>query len=211
MDVQTNTDRNWSDQRKWPTLAHFPVAAKALVTAIIAVMGIALLGALGQIIVHDIIPTFFAEKMSAAHTENEGHANDQLKESSSEGLLSERGDLFSDLSLEDKELEVQPFYKNEQFIWLLKWTHIHLFGMNIIFIFMGAIAVFLNVGKRIRTWLVVLPFIGVLIDIAAMWLKTYVSQIFFWLHIPGGGLFLSVFMFISIRALMEMWYSSSVR
>ncbi len=32
----------------------------------------------------------------------------------------------------------------EQFIWTLKWSYIHLFGINLIFIFMGAIAVFLD-------------------------------------------------------------------
>jgi hypothetical protein len=42
-----------------------------------------------------------------------------------------------------------------------------------------------------RTWLVVLPFIGVLVDILAMWLKAFVSPAFFWLHVPGGGLFVS--------------------
>ena len=42
-----------------PRLSRLPSPAKALATAVILVMGIALLGALGQIIVHDIIPTFF--------------------------------------------------------------------------------------------------------------------------------------------------------
>lgn len=40
-----------------------------------------------------------------------------------------------------------------------------------IFIFMGAITLFLNLSARIRTWLIVLPFMGVIIDIATMWLK----------------------------------------
>lgn len=34
-----------------------------------------------------------------------------------------------------------------------------------------------------------LPFVGILIDIAAVWLKGYISPAFFWFHIPGGGLF----------------------
>ena len=101
--------------------------------------------------------------------------------------------------------EPEPFYKSEQFVWTLKWTHIHLFGINMIFIFMGAITIFLNIGAKARTWLVILPFIGVLIDIATMWLKAFISPAFFWLHLPGGGLFGIVFAIVSIRAFWEMW------
>jgi hypothetical protein len=79
-------------------------------------------------------------------------------------------------------------------IWTLKWTHIHLFG------------IWLDAVSALRTWLVVLPFIGVLVDILAMWLKAFVSPVFFWLHVPGGGLFAAVFAYVSLRALWEMWF-----
>ena len=52
----------------------------------------------------------------------------------------------------------------DQFVWTLKWTHIHLFDMGMIFIFMGFISLLLDAGTKIRTWLIVLPFVGVLID-----------------------------------------------
>ncbi len=77
--------------------------------------------------------------------------------------------------------------------------------MSLIFIFIGAIAVFLNLGVRLRIWLVILPFVGLLIDIAAVWLKGYISPAFFWLHIPGGGLFGLAFAIVSVKALWEMW------
>jgi hypothetical protein len=80
-----------------------------------------------------------------------------------------------------------------------------LFGMNMIFIILGSITIFLDSSVRLRTWLVVLPFVGVLTDIAAMWLKGYVSPAFFWLHIPGGALFGVVFAYSGIRAMIEMW------
>ena len=105
----------------------------------------------------------------------------------------------------EQNSESEPFYKSEQFVWNLKWTHIHLFGMNMIFIFMGAITIFLNISVKARTWLVMLPFIGVLLDIATMWLKAFISPVYFWLHIPGGGLFGIVFAIVSIRAFWEMW------
>ena len=190
------------------TLSSFPTPAKALVTVIILTMSIAMAGALGQVIIHDIIPTFFSGR------EGEGLAASQpgvesKTEAGTEDISndSDRGDLFADAPIEDpSSSEVQPFYQSEQFVWMLKWTHIHLFGMSMIFIFMGAIAIFLDISTAWRTWLVVSPFTGVLVDIATMWLKGFISPAFFWLHIPGGGLFGLAFMFVSLRALWEMWW-----
>ena len=184
----------------WPKLALMPVPAKALVTMIILTMAFALFGALGQIIVHDIIPTFFAEEQMA------GHSASEMESVTSPGegeATSGRGDLFASAPLAEKIVE--SFYKTEQFVWTLRWTHIHLFGMSMIFIFMGAITLFLDLTAKTRAWLIVLPFVGVLVDIAAIWLKGYISPAFFWLHIPGGALFGAIFVYVSLRALWEMW------
>jgi hypothetical protein len=163
-------------------------------------MAIAMFGALGQIIVHDIIPTFFAEGQMA------GHSASEMESVTSPGegeATSGRGDLFSSAPLQEKVAE--PFYKTEQFVRTLRWTHIHLFGMNMIFIFMGAITLFLDLTAKTRGWLIVLPFVGVLVDIATVWLKGYISPAFFWLHVPGGALFGTIFAFVAFRALKEMW------
>jgi hypothetical protein len=189
--------------QKWPTLAAFPWPAKALVTMIILTMAVALGGALGQIIVHDIIPTFFSDQTSdlvdqtAMTMQPAAQAGNQA--------ASKRGDLFSEGPVQPEAAQKPPFYQNDQFVWTLKWTHIHLFGMNMIFIFTGVITLFLNISIRARTGLVILPFIGVLLDIAAIWLKGYISPAFFWLHIPGGGLFGIVFVIVSLRAFREMF------
>lgn len=171
---------------------------------IILTMAIALVGALGQIIVHDIIPTFFPEEEMAAKFTGEVESSPQPVTSEGTG---NRGDLF-DME-PDEQKAAKPFYEEEQFVWSLKWTHIHLFGMSMIFIFMGAITLFLDLTAKTRVWLVVLPFVGVLVDIATVWLKGYISPAFFWLHLPGGGLFGTIFLFVSIRALWEMWYGRS--
>jgi hypothetical protein len=183
-----------------PKLALMPVPAKALVTMIILTMGFAMLGASGQIIVHDIIPTFFSEEQMA------GHSASEMESVTSPGegeATSGRGDLFASAPLEEKA--AKPFYKTEQFVWTLRWTHIHLFGMNMIFIFMGAITLCLDLTAKTRAWLIVLPFLGVLVDIVSVWLKGYISPAFFWLHVPGGALFGAIFIYISLRALWEMW------
>jgi len=195
--ITAKVSRSESD---WPKLALMPVPAKALVTMIILTMAFALFGALGQIIVHDIIPTFFAEEQMA------GHSASEMESVTSPGegeATSGRGDLFASAPLAEKIVE--SFYKTEQFVWTLRWTHIHLFGMSMIFIFMGAITLFLDLTAKTRAWLIVLPFVGVLVDIAAIWLKGYISPAFFWLHIPGGALFGAIFVYVSLRALWEMW------
>ena len=190
---------------KWPTLANFTLPAKALVTMVILTMTFAMAGALGQIVVHDIIPTFFADQDSGEQSEKKMNSMTGSNSVDVDDTLSARGDLFSEAPQKEEVAKTQPFYKVEQFVWTLKWTHIHLFGMNMIFIFMGAIALFLDISTRWRFWLIVLPFLGICIDIATMWLKGYFSPAFFWLHIPGGGLFGAIFTYVSIKALWEMW------
>ena len=189
--------------QKWPTLAQLPLPAKALVSVVILTMAIAMVGALGQIIVHDIIPTFFSGQPSGHLKSSEKADEGGSKEN--DGTSSGRGDLFSEESDQEVTPKEQPLYQTEQFVWTLKWTHIHIFGMNMIFIFIGLITIFLNISIRARTWLVILPFIGVWVDIAAVWLKAYISPAFFWLHIPGGGLFGTAFMIVSARAFWEMY------
>mgnify|MGYP001817038732 CR=1 FL=1 len=187
------------------TLALMPTSAKALATCIIGVLAMGMLGALGQIVVHDIIPTFFSQSGVSDSVLPPDAIHDGMNQSPSTPAEANRGDLFADLPTMEKKSGIR-FYQQEQFVWTLKWTHIHLFGMSMIFIFVGAITIWLDTGSTLRTWLVVLPFIGVLVDIMAMWLKAFVSPVFFWLHIPGGGLFAAIFGYVSLRALWEMWF-----
>jgi hypothetical protein len=181
------------------TLAKLSTPYKALVTSIIATLAFGMLGALGQVIVHDIIPTFF----TATNQETVSQQADMTEETPQQSA-DDRGDLFTDLPATEVQKE-QSFYQDEQFVWTLRWTHIHLFSMNIIFILLGVITALLDASNKVRTWLIVLPFIGVLVDILAMWLKGFVSPAFFWLHIPGGGVFAVIFGYVSIRAFWEMW------
>ncbi len=220
---------------QWPTLSRLPTPARVLLTSIIVVMSIAMTGALAQIVVHDILPTFFAgpqgtrqgaaDPPEPAGGASGGGRGDLFSDPSPAGQgkagTPARGDLFSDggaaqpsrSDLMGAGTAPEPvvfgpmLMENKPFVWLLKWTHIHLFGMSMIFIFMGVVTIFMNIRPATRGWLVALPFAGVLVDIAAMWLKTYVSPTFFWLHIPGGGLFGTIFIFVSLRALAEMWLS----
>ena len=182
------------------TLAGLTTPAKALATCIILTLAFGMAGALGQIYIHDIVPTFLAKDKKDRHSEMQM----ENKEPSAMPATG-RGDLFADLKVQETEPKKVPLIQNEQFVWTLKWTHIHLFGMNMIFILMGAVTLMLDASVRVRTWLVVLPFVGVILDILAMWLKGFASPVFFWLHVPGGGIFGAVFLYVSLRALWEMW------
>lgn len=189
---------------EWLTLSGLPLPVKALVTCVILTLALGMLGALGQIYVHDIVPTFIdiAEETPDMEKQSEMEKGGHAEKGAS---IPGRGDLFADLAETKISPKDEPIYKSGQFVWTLKWSHIHLFSMNMIFILVGVITLMLDVSSRSRTWLVVLPFIGVLLDIVAMWLKGFVSPVFFWLHIPGGGLFGIVFGYVSVRALWEMW------
>lgn len=185
-------------------LVTLPIPGKILATCVLATLAIGMLGALGQIVVHDIIPTFFSDEpatMSDMHAQTGPVPGETDATTAGDGG---RGDLFADLETK-AAAEKKPFYENEQFVWTLRWSHIHLFGINMIFILLGGITFLLDAGVRLRSWLIALPFLGVAVDILAMWLKAFVSPVFFWLHVPGGGLFAMIFAYVSLRALYEMW------
>jgi hypothetical protein len=198
---QLSTPKKEDQYRPWPRLNMFPLPAKALISGVILTLALAMTGALGQIIVHDIVPTFF----SSSGMEHRGiKPEQQMEQPAADTAGAGRGDLFAE-EPEAMKTGKPSLLDSEQFVWTLKWTHIHLFGMNMIFIILGGVCVLLDLSAKTRTWLVILPFVGVFFDIAAMWLKAFVSPAFFWLHIPGGGLFGAVFIYVSIRALVEMW------
>jgi hypothetical protein len=164
---------------------------KVLVTMSVVMMAAGLAGALGQIVVHDIIPTFGGEK---EHQETHSEAVDKN--------ISTRGDLFATALPKEK---AKPFYQTNEFVFALKFTHIHIFGMSAIFVLTGLIVVFLDLSIQTRTWLIFLPFFGVIIDLASVWLKLFVHPAFFWLHIPGGALFGAVFGIDSALILWQLW------
>ena len=199
--VENNSGECSHFLNKRPHPGNWPLPAKALVSMVVVMMSLGLLFAGGQILVHDIIPTFFSESSMVSPGGSPGHG--QIEESASG-----RGDLFGGAMT---AMEKPPFYKSDEFIFALKFTHIHIFGMSAIFILMGAIVFFLDLSTRVRTWLIILPFMGVIIDLAAVWLKLFVHPAFFWLHIPGGNLFGIVFTLDAYFILVQMWIGSPTR
>jgi hypothetical protein len=175
------------------SLGRWPAPARILATAVIVMMGLGLAVAVVQATVHDVLPT-----MQRMH---QGHQSSALHEAhAAQG----RGDLLGDLPAEAPS-PAGPWHQSEKFIFALKFTHIHIFGMSGIFIVMGALAVFLNRPARLRCWLIGLPFAGILIDLLSVWLKLFVHPGFFWLHIPGGLMFGVIFAIEAPLMLVELW------
>jgi hypothetical protein len=89
---------------------------------------------------------------------------------------------------------------------LAEVSHIHLFGISIIFLLTGAIFAFSETPVWFRVCLVVVPYLSILMDIGSWWLTKYVDPAFFaYVVVVGGacmGLALAAQIFIS---LWEMW------
>jgi hypothetical protein len=89
---------------------------------------------------------------------------------------------------------------------LAEVSHIHLFGISIIFLLTGAIFALSETPIWVRVSLVVVPYLTILMDIGSWWFTKYLDPAFFaYVVVVGGacmGLALAAQIFI---ALWEMW------
>ena len=88
---------------------------------------------------------------------------------------------------------------------LARVSHIHLFGISIIFLLTGAIFALSETPIWVRVSLVVVPYLTILMDIGSWWFTKYLDPAFAYVVIAGGacmGLALAAQILI---ALWEMW------
>jgi hypothetical protein len=88
---------------------------------------------------------------------------------------------------------------------LAEVSHIHLFGISIIFLLTGAIFALSETPIWLRVSLVVIPYLTILMDIGSWWFTKYLDPAFAYVVIAGGacmGLALAAQILI---ALWEMW------
>ena len=94
---------------------------------------------------------------------------------------------------------------------LARVSHIHLFGIAFIFMFVGLIfSLASGIPKTLKSTVIVMPYIFLLIDIASWWL-TKLNQHFAWLVIIGGGTMGLSFAFMWIVSMYEMWIMPRIR
>jgi hypothetical protein len=88
---------------------------------------------------------------------------------------------------------------------LAQVSHIHLFGISIIFLLTGAIFALSETPIWLRVCLVVAPYLTILMDIGSWWFTKYLDPAFAYVVIVGGaGMGLALAAQI-LLALWEMW------
>jgi len=88
---------------------------------------------------------------------------------------------------------------------LARVSHIHLFGIAFIFMFVGLIfSLAAGVPPALKATAIIMPYIFLFVDIASWWL-TKLSPHFAWLVIVGGGMMALSFVFMWTVSMYEMW------
>ena len=88
---------------------------------------------------------------------------------------------------------------------LVRVSHIHLFGIAFIFMFVGLIfSLAAGVPPLLKASVIIMPYIFLFVDILAWWL-TKLSPHFAWMVIVGGGMMGLAFVFMWIVSMYEMW------
>jgi hypothetical protein len=97
----------------------------------------------------------------------------------------------------------------KSFAEMMTVTHTHLFSMAAIFVFSGlALALCARPSERWRRWLIVEPFIALLVSFSAMWLMRYVDARFSWLLGLSSAIMAATFYVQSFFIVRELWSRS---
>jgi hypothetical protein len=93
----------------------------------------------------------------------------------------------------------------KSFAEMLTVTHTHLFSMAAIFVFSGvALALCSRPAERWRRFLIVEPFVALLVSFSAMWLMRYVDPHFSWLLALSSAIMAATFYAQSYFILREL-------
>ncbi len=107
-----------------------------------------------------------------------------------------------------KELTHQD--EGATFASLTRVSHIHLFGISFIFMFVGLIFSFSETSTvKYKCIAIGMPYIFLVVDILSWWL-TKLNPIFAWLVIFAGGGMAIAFGFMLLISLLEMWFYNKV-
>jgi hypothetical protein len=92
---------------------------------------------------------------------------------------------------------------------LTKVSHIHLFGIGFIFMFVGAIFAFAEFNSRWKLILIATPFAFLIADVLSWWLTKYIPA-FAWLTMIGGFGYSLASTIMVATSLMQMWLPRSM-
>lgn len=89
---------------------------------------------------------------------------------------------------------------------LVKVSHIHLFGLGLIFYMLGRIFILTEIPVRLKRILVVIPFAAIALDIGSWWFTKYSMNMFAYIVMIGGFMMGVSFAFQSFICLYQMWF-----
>jgi hypothetical protein len=104
--------------------------------------------------------------------------------------------------------EVQKLTKVDTGLSLLQLTrvsHVHLFGISIIFLLTGAIFSLTQTPMWFRVIVLVIPYLAILLDIGSWWATKYYSPVFAYTVIGGGALMGLAMACQILFSLWDMW------
>jgi len=111
-----------------------------------------------------------------------------------------------DLSGYEKVMKLVKVDTGEAFGSLVRVSHIHLFGLGIIFYLLGRIFILSEMPVWIKRVIVVIPFASIAMDIGSWWFTKYSVNPFAYVVMIGGGLMGLSFAFQAFFSLYQMWF-----
>ncbi len=93
----------------------------------------------------------------------------------------------------------------EDIVQLARVSHIHLFGISLIFIATGTIFALSSTPAWFRAVVVAVPYLTIVLDIGSWWLTKYLSPTFAWIVFGGGAAMGAALALQILIPLWEMW------
>ena len=100
------------------------------------------------------------------------------------------------------------FDGGDSFADLARVSHIHLFGISLIFVMTGLIFSLSRINTAAKSWILVLPYVAIWADIGSWWL-TKLDPVFAYVVLVGGALMGASLALQILIPLWEMWVRSS--
>jgi len=111
-----------------------------------------------------------------------------------------------DLSTYDSVKSLGKIDTGEPISTLVKVSHIHLFGISIIFYLLGRIFILSEMPIWLKRTIVIIPFASILIDIGSWWFTKFTSPIFAYTVMIGGAAFSASFVLQTLVSFYQMWF-----
>jgi hypothetical protein len=90
----------------------------------------------------------------------------------------------------------------EDIVSLARVSHIHLFGISLIFMLTGGIFALSETPVYLRVMVVVIPYLTIIMDIGSWWLTKYLSPSFAYVVLIGGG---GMGLALAAQILIPLW------